>query len=99
MSTKLFYKSNDRLYITSYRRANIRTLAEHCIRDIKKLSTYIHKIVQFRLFTIKYLLVYILASKQRCLLYSSKIHVLFMRYFIFSIGLGSTTFSSFYASQ
>lgn len=98
MSTKLFYKSNDRLYITSYRRANIRILAEHCIHDVKKLSTYLHKIVQFRLFTIKYIFLHILASRQMSLHSCSVLNVFFMRYFV-NATTSRSAFNVFYTSH
>jgi len=62
MSSKLFYKCNDRIYISSYRKANIRALAEHCINDINKLNRYIHKILLYRLYVIKYVFLYSIKS-------------------------------------
>jgi hypothetical protein len=64
MSSKLFYKSNDRLYISSYKKSNIRTLAEHCIRDVTELNIYVHKSLQLRLQTLRYILVCMLSSSQ-----------------------------------
>lgn len=97
MSNKLFYKSIDRLSITSYKRANIRLLAEHCITDVKKLSLYLHKIVQFRLFYIKYLFLYVLAGKQMHLAYCSEFNIMFMRYF--ATNITADIFHVFYTSH
>jgi len=96
MSTKLFYRSTDRLYISSYRKANIRALAEHCIADINKLSNYLHKIAQLRFYLLQYSFIHILYGKQIQVPYINETNVLCLRYFINMIHVDSVLFSTFY---
>lgn len=62
MSRKQFYQSSDRIYISSYRKTNIRSLAEHCIHDINRLNMYIHKLMQLRLQVLRYNFVFFLRN-------------------------------------
>lgn len=84
MSNKLFYKSNDYLSICSYKKSNIRALAEHCLRDAVELQLYLNKIIQLRAQTLKYVFA--------CMLLRKHPHG---RYFVDAIKLSLSTFLSY----
>lgn len=62
MSNKLFYKSNDRLLFSSYKKSNLHSLAGNCIRDVTELQNYIQKIIKLRLYTLRYVFAYMLSE-------------------------------------
>lgn len=95
MSNKLFYKSSDRLYISSYRKSNIRAIAEHCIQDTRKLTKYLHKIAQLRFYVFKYVLLHILFCKPLCSKPMHDINILFFIYLFRTFNNTSISISFF----